>query len=80
MCLRDHSGAYLLILEVSVLGLNGVKLVSEGEEVLVSLLDLEDLSFELRDEEVLLVGGEVNTVVVLFTVSPLCLLLTSVGK
>lgn len=35
---------YLLVLEVAVLGLDGVELVSEGEEVLVSLLDLEDLS------------------------------------
>jgi len=35
---------YLLVLEVTVLGLDGVELVSEGEEVLVSLLDLEDLS------------------------------------
>ena len=30
-----------------------------------ALLDLKDLSLELRDEEVLLVGSEVNAVVVL---------------
>lgn len=42
--------AYLLVLEVTVLGLDGVELVSEGEEVLVSLLDLKDLSLELRNE------------------------------
>ena len=37
----------LLVLEVTVLGLNGVELVAEGEVVLVTLLDLEDLSLQL---------------------------------
>ena len=45
----------LLILQVSVLRLNRVKLVTQGEVVLVPLLDLKDLGLELRDEEVLLV-------------------------
>ena len=45
----------LFILQVSVLGLNRVKLVTEGEVVLVPLLDLEDLGLELRDEQVFLV-------------------------
>jgi hypothetical protein len=52
-------------LKVTVLALNGVKLIAKSEEILVSLLDLKDLSLELRDEEVLLVGSEVNAVVVL---------------
>ena len=40
----------LFVLEVTVLGLNGVKLVSQGKVVLVTLLNLEDLGLELRDQ------------------------------
>ena len=54
-----------LVLQVTILGLDGVELVSQGEVVLVSLLDLEDLSFELRNEKVLLVTGQMHTIVVL---------------
>ena len=54
-----------LVLQVTILGLYGVELVSQGEVVLVSLLDLEDLSFELRNEKVLLVTGQMHTIVVL---------------
>lgn len=43
-----------------------VELVAEGEVVLVSLLDFEDLSLQLRDQEVLLIAGEVHGVVVLY--------------
>ena len=50
---------------MTVFGLDGVELVSQGEVVLVSLLDLEDLSFELRNEKVLLVTGQMHTIVVL---------------
>ena len=50
---------------MTILGLDGVELVSQGEVVLVSLLDLEDLSFELRNEKVLLVTGQMHTIVVL---------------
>lgn len=39
-----------LVLDVSVFLLNCVKLVSEGEVVLVSLLDFKDFGFELRDK------------------------------
>ena len=49
--------AYLFICEVSILGGDGVELVTQGKEVLVALLDFEDLCFELGDEEVLLVGS-----------------------
>lgn len=45
----------LFILQVSVLGLDGVKLISQGEVVLVALLNFEDLSLELGNKEVLLV-------------------------
>lgn len=45
----------LFILEVTVLGLDGVELVAEGEVVFVSLLDFEDLGLQLADEEVFLV-------------------------
>ena len=54
-----------LVLQVTILSLDGVELVSQGEVVLVSLLDLEDLSFELRNEKVLLVTGQMHTIVVL---------------
>ena len=40
----------LFVLEVTVLGLNGVKLVSQCKVVLVTLLNLEDLGLELRDQ------------------------------
>lgn len=53
---------------MSVLGLDGVELVAESEEVLVSLLNLEDLGLKLRDQEVLLVAREVHAVVVLYPV------------
>lgn len=43
------------ILKVTVLGLDGVELVAQGKVVFVSLLDLKDLSFELADEQVLLI-------------------------
>lgn len=54
-----------LVLEVAVLGLDGVELVAEGQVVLVALLDLEDFGLQLGDEQVLLVGGKVDGVVVL---------------
>ena len=57
----------LLVLQVSVLGLDGVQLVPQGEVVLVALLDFEDLGLELRDEQVFLVAGEMHAVVVLPT-------------
>lgn len=49
-----------LVLEVSVLGLNSVELVTERKVVLVSLLDFENLSLELRDKKVFLVRSEVH--------------------
>lgn len=50
---------------MSVLGLNSVQLVAQCQVVLVSLLDLEDLGLELRDEQVLLVGSQMHRIVVL---------------
>jgi len=50
---------------VSKLGLDGVKLIAKRKVVLVALLDLEDLSLELGNEEVLLVGSQMHAVVVL---------------
>jgi hypothetical protein len=35
---------------MTVFALNGVKLVTQSEEILVSLLDLEDLCLKLRNE------------------------------
>lgn len=54
----------LFVLEVAVLGLNSVKLVAQGEVVLVPLLDFEDLSLKLGDQQVFLVAGKVHTVVI----------------
>jgi hypothetical protein len=62
---QDFAFAYLLFVEVSILVLNGVELVTEGQEVLISLLNFKDLCFQLRDEEILLIRSQVNTVVVL---------------
>ena len=47
----------LLILEVTVLLLDSIELISESEVVLVSLLNLKDFGFELRDEEIFLITG-----------------------
>jgi hypothetical protein len=55
-----------LVLEVAILGLDGVELVSKGKVVLVSLLDLEDLCLQLRDEQIFLVRCQMDAVVVLF--------------
>lgn len=65
-----------LILEMAVLSLNGVELVPEREIVFIALLDLEDFSFELTDEKILLVAGEVHAVVVLQMGEPRRLRLT----
>ena len=54
-----------LILQMSVLLLHGIQLVSQGDVVFVSLLDFEDLSFELTDEQVFLVACKMHGVVVL---------------
>ena len=62
---QDFAFTYLLFMKVSILVLNGVELVTEGQEVLVSLLNFKDLCFQLRDEQVLLIRSQVNTVVVL---------------
>jgi len=54
----------LLVLQVPILGLNGVELVTQGEVVLVTLLDFKDFGLQLRNQQVLLVGGQVHTVVI----------------
>jgi len=56
---------YLLILEVSEFVLLVVELIPKGQVVLVPLLDFEDVCLELRDQEVLLVAGEMDAVVIL---------------
>ena len=55
----------LLILHVSVLLLDSVQLVSKSDVIFVSLLDLEKLSFELRNEKIFLVTCQVDGVIVL---------------
>ena len=55
----------LLILKIAVLLLHSVKLIAQSEIVLVSLLNFEDLSLQLRDQQVLLIGSEVHRVVIL---------------
>ena len=64
-CLEIVVLEQLLVLEVAILSLNGEELISQGEVVFVSLLDFENLSLELRNEEILLVTGQMNTIVVL---------------
>ena len=54
-----------LVLQVSVLCLQSVELVTEGQVVLVSLFNLKDLSFQLRNQQVFLVAGQVHAIVVL---------------
>ena len=56
----------LLVLNVSVLLLDGVELVSESQVVLVSLLDFEDFGLQLRDQKVFLVACKMHGVVVLY--------------
>jgi hypothetical protein len=48
------------VLQMSVLLLNVVKLVSQGDIVFVTLLDFEDFSLELTDQQVLLVAGQMD--------------------
>lgn len=55
----------LLVLNMPVLLLDGVELVSQSQVVLVSLLDLKDFGFKLRDQQVFLVRSEMDGVVVL---------------
>jgi hypothetical protein len=55
----------LLILNMSVFLLDGVKLISESKVVLISLLDFKDLSLQLGDQEILLVTSKMHGVVVL---------------
>ena len=50
---------------MAVLGLNGVELVTKSEVVLVALLDLEDLSLKLGNEQVFLIAGQMNAIVIL---------------
>lgn len=59
----------LFILEVAVLGLDRIELVSQRQVVFVALLDLEDFSLQLGDEQVFLVAGKVHAVVILKRVS-----------
>ena len=54
-----------LVLQVPVLGLNGVELVAQRHVVLVSLLDLENLRLQLRNQQVLLIGRQMHTIVIL---------------
>lgn len=54
-----------LVLRVSVLLLDRVQLVAQRQVVLVALLDFEDFSLQLGDQQVLLVACQVHGVVVL---------------
>ena len=54
-----------LVLQVTILGLDGVELVAQGHVVLVSLLDLENLRLQLRNQQVLLIGRQMHTIVIL---------------
>jgi len=56
----------LFILDVSVLLLNSVELISQGEVVFVSLLDLEDFGLQLGNQKVFLVTSEMDGIVILY--------------
>lgn len=47
------------------LGLDGIKLITKGQVVFVTLLYFEDFRLQLTDQEIFLIGCEVNTVVIL---------------
>lgn len=49
-----------LVLEVSILLLDRVQLVSEGDVVFVTLLNLKDLRFQLGNQKILLVASEMD--------------------
>ena len=49
-----------LILDMSVFLLDCIELVSESKVVLISLLNLEDFCFELRNKEILLITCEMD--------------------
>lgn len=55
----------LLILQVAELGLDSVELVPQSQIILIPLLNLENFCLQLTDQQIFLVGGEVDTVVVL---------------
>lgn len=44
-----------LVLEVAEFRLDCVKLVAQGQVVLIALLDLENFSLQLADEQILLI-------------------------
>jgi len=54
-----------LVLDVSIFLLDGIELVSEGDIVFVTLLDLEDLRLQLTDKKVLLVACKMHGIVIL---------------
>jgi len=54
-----------LVLNVTILLLNGVKLVSKSDVVLIALLNLKDFCLQLGDEQVFLVTSEVHRIVIL---------------
>ena len=53
-------------MKVTILSLDGIELITESKVVLVTLLDLEDLSLQLGDQKVFLVGSQMHTVVILW--------------
>ena len=53
------------ILNMSVFLLDSVKLISQSKVVFVSLLNLKDFGFELRNQQIFLIGSEMDRVVVL---------------
>jgi hypothetical protein len=56
---------YLFILKAAIFVLDGEKLIAKGAEVLVALLNFKNFSFKLRNQKILLIWSQVNTVVVL---------------
>ena len=53
------------VLQMPIFCLDSVKLITQGEVVLVTLLNFENLGFQLWDEQVLLVRRQMHAIVIL---------------
>ena len=49
-----------LVLEVAELGLHSVQLVAQSQVVFVTLLNFKDFCFQLTDQQVFLVRGQMH--------------------
>lgn len=62
----------LLVLEVSVLGLDAVELVTKSTVVLIALLNFKDFGFQLTNQKIFLVTCQMHAVIVSCHLSCVC--------